>query len=480
MGVLFLILFAQINYIQVYGATAIANNPANFRLIIQAYKVDRGAILARDLKTVLAGSRPTKGLLKYLRVYPDGPLYADITGYDSLVYGTSRLEASEDEFLAARSSDLLPSTIEDEILNRPKRGAAVVTTIDPHLQQVAQQALAGRPGGAVALNPRTGEVLAMVSNPTYDPSQLSSHDPNAIKAAWKRLNADPAKPLLSNATDQIYPPGSTFKLIDTAAALENGYTPSSRFPNPQALKLPQTTNLFHNFADSHCPGGSTITLADALTVSCDVTFAELGLKLGANVLFDQAKKFGFDTHVPFDIPWAEGRFPPPSFFPTRLPLLAYSAVGQADVAASPMQMALVASAVANGGVEMQPQLAREIRAPGGGVLRSFHPRVFGQPISSQTAATMTTMMESVVQSGTGTPAQIPGVQVAAKTGTAETPSGIPNVWFVAFAPGGNPRIAVAVVLLNGGGGGAGATGGTVAGPVAKTIIEACLNDRTCP
>jgi len=181
--VLFAILFAQINYIQVYGATAIANNPANFRLIIQAYKVDRGAILARDLKTVLAGSRPTKGLLKYLRVYPNGPLYADITGYDSLVYGTSRLEASEDEFLAARSSDLLPSTIEDEILNRPKRGATVVTTIDPHLQQVVQQALAGRPGAAVALNPRTGEVLAMVTNPSYDPSQLSSHDPNAGETA---------------------------------------------------------------------------------------------------------------------------------------------------------------------------------------------------------------------------------------------------------------------------------------------------------
>jgi len=215
-------------------------------------------------------------------------------------------------------------------------------------------------------------------------------------------------------------------------------------------------------------------------VSCDVTFAEIGLKLGANVLFDQARKFGFDTHVPFDIPWAEGRFPPPSFFPTRLPLLAFSAVGQADVAANPMQMALVASAIANGGVEMQPQLVREIRAPGGGVLRSFHPKVLSRPISAQTAATMTTLMESVVQSGTGTPAQIPGVQVAAKTGTAETTSGIPNVWFVAFAPGGNPRIAVAVVLLNGGGGGTAATGGTVAGPVAKTIIQACLSDRTCP
>jgi peptidoglycan glycosyltransferase len=240
------------------------------------------------------------------------------------------------------------------------------------------------------------------------------------------------------------------------------------------LTLPQTDKVFHNFADSTCPGGSTITLALALTVSCDITFAELGLKLGANTLYDQARKFGFDTAVPFDFPWASGRFPSPSYFQDRLPFLAYSAVGQADVAANPLQMALVASAIANGGVEMQPQLVEQVRAPGGAVIRSLKPNAWGQPISGKTAATMTQMMESVVQSGTGTPAQIPGVQVAAKTGTAETPSGLPHCWFVAFAPAGNPKIAVAVLLLNGGGAGAGATGGTVAGPVAKTIMQAAL------
>src|SRR5438874_6256135 len=187
MGVLFVVLFAQVNFLQVYGATAIANNPANFRLIIQAYKVDRGSILSRDLKVVLAGAKKTNGTLKYLRTYPGGSLYAHITGYDSLVYGTSRLESSENDYLAARSSDLLPSTIEDEILNRPKRGATVVTTIDPHLQQVMSQALAGRPGAAVALDPHTGQVLAMVTNPSYDPTKLSSHDPNQIRRTWKRL-----------------------------------------------------------------------------------------------------------------------------------------------------------------------------------------------------------------------------------------------------------------------------------------------------
>ncbi|MFN2543046.1 MAG: peptidoglycan D,D-transpeptidase FtsI family protein [Actinomycetota bacterium] len=474
MAVMFAILFAQVNYLQVFAADDLAGNPANFRIIIQEYKIDRGAILARDLHTELARSVPTKGRLKFLRLYPQGPLYADVTGYYSLVYGRSRIESSENTYLGAHASELLPSTIEDEILNRPKRGADVVTTIDPQLQQAASAALSGRPGAAVAMDPRTGEVLAMVSNPSYDPTELSSHDPGAIRRAWKQLNDDPSKPLLSNATDQIYPPGSTFKLIDTAAALENGYTPQSRLPNPSELTLPQTTHKFHNFAGVTCPGGSSITLAAALTVSCDITFAELGLKLGAEVLSAEAEKFGFNQNIPFDVPLAEGRFPPASFFPDRLPLLAFSAIGQADVAANPLQMALVASAIANHGVEMRPQLVKEIRGPGGDVLRSFHPQPWGQPIRSDTAATMTQMMVDVVRSGTGTPAQIPGVDVAAKTGTAQTPSGNPHVWFVAFAPAQNPEIAVAVVLLNGGGNGAEATGGTVAGPVAKAIIQAAL------
>jgi peptidoglycan glycosyltransferase len=288
------------------------------------------------------------------------------------------------------------------------------------------------------------------------------------------LNADPSKPLLSNATDQIYPPGSTFKLIDTAAALELGMTPATRFPNPPFLDLPQTTHNFHNFGGAQCPGGSTISLADALTISCDVTFAELGLKLGAKVLFDQARRFGFDSEVPFDIAFHEGRFPQPSAFENALPNLAFSAIGQFDVAANPLQMALVAGAIANGGVEMRPQLVLEVRDPEGGVLKSFQPQFYGRPISAQTAATMTTMMESVVQRGTGTPAQIPGVAVAGKTGTAQTPSGRPHVWFTAFAPAGDPKIAVAVVLLEGGGNGSEATGGVVAGPVAKQVIEAYL------
>ena len=477
MVILFAVLFAQLNWIQVFAASRISNNPANFRLIIQEYKIDRGEILARDLRTVLAKSIPTSGQLKFLRQYPLGSLYGHITGYYSLVYGRSGLESSQNDWLGAHASQLTFSTLADEIANRPKQGASVVTTIDPRLQQVASAAMGGRAGGVAALDPRTGQVLALVGNPGYDPTPLSSHNPRQIKAAWRQLNADPSKPLLSNATDQIYPPGSTFKLIVTAAALQNGYTLQSRFPNPPALRLPQTTHLFHNFADSHCPGGSTITLAEAFTVSCDVTFAQLGLKLGAETLQKQAEAFGFNKHIPFELNFAEGRFPPASFFPQRLPLLAFSAIGQADVAANPLQMALVGASIANHGVEMQPEIVKEIRDPGGGVIQTTQPAAWGRPMPPSVASTMTAMMVSVVQSGTGTPAQIPGVAVAAKTGTAEMPSGLPTVWFVAFAPASNPQIAVAVMLLNGGGAGPNATGGTVAGPVAKQIIQAYLGSH---
>src|SRR5919201_4721517 len=308
--VLFAVLFAQLNWIQVFGASALRNNPANFRLLIDEYSVDRGEILARDLNTVLARSFPTKGRLKFLRRYPVGSDYADITGYYSLVYGRSGLEQSYNDFLGAHASELLGSTIEDDILNRPRRGADVITTIDPKIQQAALAALNGREGAVAALNPKTGAVLALAANPSFDPNPLSSHNPDAIKAAWKKLNADPTHPLLSNATDQIYAPGSTFKLIDTAAALEHGMTPQTTFPNPVTLDLPQTTHNLQNFGGEHCLGGvSTITLAQALTISCDVTFAALGLRLGGDLLAAQAEKFGFNRDIPFDVSFHTGRFP---------------------------------------------------------------------------------------------------------------------------------------------------------------------------
>jgi peptidoglycan glycosyltransferase len=475
--ILFGLLFVQVNYLQVFASDRLANNPSNQRLLLEEYDVQRGDILARDNQTLLATSRATTGKLKYLRVYPHGSLYGQVTGYYSVVFGRSGLESSQNDFLGGRAPELLPQKLIDEILGRPQQGASIVTTIDPGLQQVARQALGSLPGGVVAMNPRTGDVLAMVANPSYDPNPLASHDLDRVRAAQRRLVSAPNRPLISRASQELFPPGSTFKLITASAALENEMTPGTTFPNPPALRLPQTTHELHNFGNEHCLGGAPqLTLAQALQVSCNVVFGEIGLRLGADKLVAQAQRFGFDRHVPFDLPFAEGSIPPAKDFAQALPAVAFSAIGQQSVGANPLQMALVASAIANGGVEMQPRLVTEVRDPSGRVVKSVGPQPFGQAISARTAAQMTAMMVSVVDAGTGTAAQIPGVQVAGKTGTAQNAGGSPHAWFVCFAPAQNPRVAVAVLVLNGGNLGSDATGGRVAAPIAKAVIEAALGD----
>jgi penicillin-binding protein A len=481
---LFVLLLGQVTYIQVVASQRLADNPANAtRQLIAEYRVERGSILAADGRTELALSRKSRGQLKYQRHYPQGPLYADITGYYSIIFGRSELEQSYNSYLSGDAPELIPQTLIDQVLGRPKRGATVVTTIDPAIQRAAQRALGDLPGGVVALDPHTGDVKAIVANPTYDPNELASQDPQKVRAAWDRLNSDPDKPLLSRAIDELYPPGSTFKLVTAAAALENGFGPDSTWPNPPVLDLPQTTATLENFGGEHCLGGaSQITLAQALTISCNVVFGEIGLRLGGAKLAAQAHAFGFapdasSGDVPFDIPFQEGVFPEASYFSDRLPAVALSAIGQDNVAANPMQMALVASAIANGGSEMRPRLVSEIRDPSGQVVKSFDPEVFGQPISSQTAIQLTQMMVSVVQSGTGTAAQIPGIEVAGKTGTAQHGEGLaPHAWFVSFAPAQNAKIAVAVIVLDGGSLGSEATGGVVAAPIAKAVMEAALHE----
>ena len=481
---LFVLLLAQVTYIQVVASQRLADNPANAtRQLIAEYRVDRGKIVAADGRTELALSRKSPGELKYQRHYPQGPLYADLTGYYSIIFGRSELEQSYNTYLSGDAPELIPQTLIDQVLGRPKRGATVVTTIDPAIQRAAAQALGNLPGGVVAIDPHTGDVKAIVANPSYDPNELASQDPKQVRAAWDRLTSDPDKPLVSRAIDELYPPGSTFKLVTAAAALENGFGPGSTWPNPPVLDLPQTTATLENFGGEHCLGGaSQLTLAQALTVSCNVVFGQVGLRLGAAKLAAQAHAFGFATDsssgaVPFDIPFQEGVFPDASYFADRLPAVALSAIGQDNVAANPMQMALVASAIANGGSEMRPRLVSEIRDSSGQVVKTFAPEVFGQPISSQTAIQLTQMMVSVVQSGTGTVAQIPGIEVAGKTGTAQHGEGLaPHAWFVSFAPAQNPKIAVAVIVLDGGSLGSDATGGVVAAPIAKAVMEAALHE----
>ncbi len=471
--ILFVLLFGQVNYLQVFAAKRLADNPSNQRHLIQVYAVRRGSILARDERTVLATSTLTDGTLRYLRVYPAGQLYASVTGFASVLFGNAGLEAAQND--ALQSEGLTSQSFLDELLGRPVQGATVVTTIDPKLQRAAARALGNLPGAVVALDPRTGDVLAMYANPTYDPNALASHDPKVSSAAQAKLVQDPQKPLLSRASQELFPPGSTFKMVTAAAALENGITPGTLFANPPQLDLPQTNHALQNFGGEHCAGGAPkITLALAFEVSCNVVFGEVGLQIGANALVAQAEKFGFDETVPFALPWSEGRIPPAETFANALPAVAFSAIGQEDVLANPLQMALVAEAIAGHGTEMAPRLVSELRDPSGRVIATFDPVAYGIPMSVATASALTQMMVSVVQSGTGTAAQIPGVVVAGKTGTAQTADGNPHAWFVSFAPAENPQIVVAVVVLNGGSLGSEATGGHVAAPIARAVLQAAL------
>ena len=486
----FLILFAalaiNVNYIQVIAANDLYNNDANLkRQLIDEYDVRRGAILAADGQTELAISVPTGGTLKYLRRYPLGELYGHITGFYSIVSGRTELEESYNDYLAGRADELFPQRLVDEILGRDQKGASIVTTIDPHLQQVAHQALVPQApsGGAVAaINPQTGQVLALTSVPSYDPGPLASHHPDVARDAYQDL--DPTSldtPLLSNADDRLYPPGSTFKVVTAAAALENGLSPSTLIPNPPQLPLADTPgNPLTNFGESQCTGGAQISLADALTISCNVAFGGLGIQLGGEALAEQAERFGFGQDIPFDV-----SFNPGQIFSSNIPdaetlssaqsYEAKTAIGQQDVRTNPLHMALVAGTIGNGGVMMVPRLVKEVRDPKGRVFRTLGPEVYDRAMSSSNAAVLTQMMTTVVQSGTGTAAQIPGVSVAGKTGTAQTvPGAPPHVWFLSFAPAQNPKIAVAVLILDGGTLGASATGGELAAPIARAVMEAAL------
>ena len=481
--VLFVIAFAQVNYLQVFAADRIADDPANAqRQLIAEYKVDRGSILAADGTTVLASSRKSPGDLRFQRRYPHGELYAHETGFYSFVFGRTELEQTYNDFLAGDAPELLQQTLTDLILGRPKQGASIVTTLVPEIQEVAAAEAAAEAGDVAiaAIDPATGDVLALVSEPTYDPNLLASQDPKVVRDAWDALNEDPEKPLLSRASDELFPPGSTFKLVTASAALENGFGPDSLWPNPNELDLPLTDATIENFGGSTCSGGSQITLADALRQSCNVVFGAVGLELGADALAEQAREYGFTAEpgedlVPFDIPWTSGVFPAPETFAEREPAVAISAIGQQDVAANPLQMALVAAAIGNGGVEMQPRLVTEARDPTGQVIAEFAPREFSQPLSAANAAALTQMMVGVVESGTGTAAQIPGVTVAGKTGTAQHGEGAnPHAWFVSFAPAEAPEVAVAVIVLDGGSLSSEATGGALAAPIARAVLEAAL------
>jgi penicillin-binding protein A len=495
---LFALLFAQLSYVQVIAADDIKDQPANARRqIIAEYRVERGPILAAlpggEVMAQSVRNEERRAELRFQRVYLDGPLFAGITGYYSRIYGRAELEQAANPFLSGDAPELAVSTFTDLVLGRERKGGAVYTTIDADLQRVAAEALGDLPGAVVAVEPSSGDVLALYANPTYDPNSISSGTDEEITEAWDAIANDPEQPLISRAKDELFLPGSTGKLITASAALENGVDPlRDQWPNPQVLDLPQTTNTLENFGGSLCNGGSkTVSMADAFQESCNVTFAEIGLELGAKEMSEQARAYGFcptdppaevtceEPTIPFVLPWANGRFPVPSYFTDRQPQLAFSAIGLDNVLTNPLHMALISAAIANDGVMMQPRLITEVRDPTGRVVREFGEEQYGQPISDDTAREMRAMMLSVTRGGTASSAfaGFP-IAVAGKTGTATNGEDRPpNAWFTAFAPaepGDEARIAVAVIVLDGGDLGNEATGGQVAAPIARAVIDAYL------
>ena len=471
---MFCALLVATTIIQFAQARSLDSKPGNRRTLLASYNKERGSILVGDM--AVAVSKPTKDDdLQWLRTYPQGLLYAGVTGYFSFTYGSSAIERNYDGFLSGNSDRLFYRRLVDAITGKPAQGASVQLTINAKTQAVAARALGNQRGAVVALDTKTGAILAMVTSPTYDPNLLASHNLNEVQSAYVSLNNDSSQPLFSRAINgDLYPPGSTFKLITTAAALESGkYTPDSTLLGPAQLLLPDIGTrayLPNDFAGPCGPTGKT-SLSNALKVSCNTAYALLGMDLGQDAVRSMAIKFGFGQ--PLNIPLSVT----PSIFPTVLnqSQLAQSSIGQYDVRATPLQMAMVSAAIANGGKEMMPYLVSTVRATNLDVIQRTDPKIFANPISSQTAQELTTMMESVVTDGTGMNAAIPGVNIAGKTGTAEHGVDLSaDVWFTGFAPADNPKVAVSVLVENGGTAGQEASGGLVAAPIAKRVMEAMI------
>ena len=471
MLVLFGLLIANANYVQVFQGDSLRADPGNTRVLLDEYERQRGTIVV-DGRAV-AESVPTDDSLKYLRRYPERAKYAPVTGFYSLIYGATGMEQSENGFLTGGDSRLFTRRLSALLTGRDPRGGNVVLTLNRRAQDAAYKGLGDRRGAVVALDPTTGAILAMASTPSYDPNPLSSHDPKAIQARYKQLAAADDEPLLNRAVNQRYPPGSTFKVVVAAAALANGRTPDTLIDCPPRYLLPATRTYLDNFGNETC-GANQVTLENAMTNSYNTGFAKLGVDVGESEVRAAAAGFGIGTGDPLEVPLrvsnsSLGDIPDDA-------ALAQSSIGQRDVALTPLQGAEIAAAVANRGVLMKPYLVSQLQAPDLTVLDRTDPEELSTAVSPEIADGLTRMMRSVVARGTGRAAQIPGVEVAGKTGTAEDGTDRPpHAWFIGFAEKDGRKVAVSVIIENGGNSGSETTGGRAAAPVARDVMAAVLN-----
>ncbi|MFS0885840.1 peptidoglycan D,D-transpeptidase FtsI family protein [Aeromicrobium sp. 179-A 4D2 NHS] len=474
--VMFLALLLNANVVQFVRADDLNAKDGNRRVIDEEFSRERGAIIVDG--EPIARSVPVKDKWQFQRRYTDAKLYAPVTGYFSYVYGQEGIEKSYNSILSGSDDRLFVNRVIDVISNDQPQGGSVELTLDPAAQKAAFDGLADlgeeTRGAVVALDPQTGEVLAMVSQPTFNPNSLASHDLKKATAAMQRLTADENEPLTNRTTQTTLPPGSTFKVVTAAAGIsERGLDADSDVRGGATLSFPGIEYKLPNQGGSTC-GGNPISLQRALEVSCNVSFGWLAGKVGQDKLAAQAELFGFGQRPIEDVASYPSRFTADPDTDLEAPQLAQSGIGQYEVAATPLQMAMVAGAVANDGVLMKPHLVRTVRAPNLSILEQTEPEELERSMSTGDARELRSMMVSVVDNGTGAPAAIPGVDVGGKTGTAESaPDRPPYAWFIGFAPASDPKVAVAV-LVESAQNTNDIAGGRLGGPIARSVMEAVL------
>jgi len=479
--IMFLLLMINVNYLQGFETASLASRPFNDRALSEANQYERGDIITSD-GVLVAGDKLSSpdDSYKYQRYYTDGPVYAPVTGYDT-IYSQSGVEEAEDSLLSGNGSQLAFRNFIDMITDKQQKGATVQLTVNSKAQTAAynglQQILQGtdRVGGVVALNPSTGAILAMASYPSYDPNQLATHNGTQLNTVDEKLLNEKPSPLINNATETTLPPGSTFKIVTSSSwfAQEATRTPQSDVNSPTTLPLPQTSNVLHNDGDEACGNGSgTTTIEYAFAQSCDTTFGNLGMDLGGTALDNKADAFGFNSSM--NIP---GVTVSPSQYdiPASLALTAYSAIGQYNDTATPLQEAMLASTIADNGTLMKPYLIQQVTSNLSPVYTAT-PTELSQPDSASVANNVKQMMIAVTQQpeGTGYAFNVNnegGLEIAGKTGTAQNgvnASGLDDAVFTAFAPANNPKIAVGVMIEGGG------YGAAAAAPIAVNVIKAYL------
>jgi len=474
--VAFAVLVGAVTYLQVIRGPDYRDDPRNLRVATGRAGKERGTIITADGVLVARSIADPNDPQLFARAYPEGESYAHVVGYATLIFGASGIEQTRSAALVS-NRDATISGVLNAILGGDIRPQGLRLSLVHDLQQSAVAALGDQHGAVVALDPDTGAVLAMVSNPGFDPAVLQGRDAGP---AGNALDADPDEPLRNRAVNATYPPGSVFKIITAASALEAGVAGGgTTFADPPTLELPGSTATISNYDGGVCGNGDTVTFTQAFVSSCNTTFGALGMQVGADQLVATAEAFGFNQEIPFDLDTLPSAIPAAASFANDLPGVAQSAIGQRDVRATPLQIALVGAAVANQGEIMQPYLVQQVFNSAGQVEAEAVPAVWRRAMSPASAAALTDLMEKAVASGTGFRARVPGVRVAGKTGTAEIPGGAPDVWFVGFGPveaaPGEPRIVVAVIVEDGGNAGVDGTGGSVAAPIAKSVMEAFLD-----